>query len=129
MNFENVLNIISLLTRIIGLLSCLFLFIDRPRKGWLYMASFYLLFLLSDYYWTVYTLVMGENPDVAAFLAYFGWNMGYLILWITAYRFHSPEEKKFFHPAMLIPIPLNIMQLLLYNTFGGYFNNFWQVTG
>ncbi|MBQ3787030.1 MAG: response regulator [Lachnospiraceae bacterium] len=127
MNFENVLNIISLLTRIIGLLSCLFLFIDRPRKGWLYMASFYLLFLLSDYYWTVYTLVMGENPDVAAFLAYFGWNMGYLILWITAYRFHSPEEKKFFHPAMLIPIPLNIMQLLLYNTFGGYFNNFWQV--
>ncbi len=127
MDLESILNIISLLTRIIGLISCLFYYIDRPQKGWLRLVSVYLLFLLSDYYWTVFTLVTGKNPDISAFMAYLGWNLGYLMMWITVRMMESQHEKKFFHPLMLLPIPFNIAQLLLYNTFGGVFNNIWQV--
>ena len=127
MVLENVLNLIALTVRIVALLSCLFFYIERPRKGWLYLATNFLLYLLSDYYWTVYTLVMGKNPDISALIAYLGWNLGLMVMWLTLRAMQPEEVKKFFHPLMLLPIPLNIAQLLLYNTFGGVFNNIIQV--
>ncbi len=128
MGVDNIENIVMLLTAVIGLLFCLFRYIETPVRGWFYSSVFFLAFLLSDYYWTLYTLVIGSYPDVSALIAYFGWNVGYLVLFLLILHMRSPGSKRYFHPLMLIPIPLNIAQFLLYITFGGIINNVWQGT-
>ena len=73
-------NIVMLGASVAGLLVSLFRFIERPKRGWLYITAFFLAHILSDYYWTVYTLVIHDSPEVSAFMAYFGWNVGYVLL-------------------------------------------------
>ncbi len=125
MGLEAVENIITLLAVIIALLGCLFRYIDTPKKSYLSLCVYFLALLLSDYYWAVYTLVIGNDPDVSEIMAYAGWNIGYAVL-VFAVIATSKTEKKFFHPLMLIPIPLNIVQFLLYIQYGGIFNNLWS---
>ncbi|MCR5627746.1 MAG: response regulator [Lachnospiraceae bacterium] len=127
MDIETIANLYSLMMTLLGLLSSLFRHIENPRKEWLYIIGFFLTNLLSEYYWTVFTLVMGYNPDISALMAYFGWNASYIFLLIAVLIMRKPEEKKFFHPLMLLPIPINIFQFILYIPFGGIFNSLWQV--
>ncbi len=115
-----------LLSVIAALLGCLFRYIDVPKRGYLYMCICFLAFFLSDYYWTVYSLVMRSDPNVSEFVAYFGWNIGYLVLLVTVLHMSEPGSKRYFSPLMIIPIPINIYQFILYNSFGGYFNNLWS---
>ena len=126
MDIQTIENSITLLAIIIALLGCLFRYIDHPNRDYLYLCVYFLAHLLSDYYWTVYTLVMNVNPDISAFVAYFGWNVGYLVLALAAIHTRDEEAKRYFHPLMLIPIPLNIAQFMLYMQFGGIFNNLWS---
>ena len=128
MNMDIIENVCMLLAFSIALLGSLFRYIEVPRRGYLCLCGFFLAHILSDYYWAVYTLVMGDYPDISAFVAYFGWNVGYLILVITSYHFREPSSRKYFHFLMLIPVPLNIIQCIIYNQFGGIFNNIWQMT-
>ena len=124
--FEITENLIVLIAIIIALMSCLFRYIDTPRRGYLVLSVYFLAHLLSDYYWTVYTLVMSENPDVSEFFAYLGWNLSYLMLLIAVLHARPQGAKGFFHPFMLLPIPINICQFVLYIQFGGIFNNLWS---
>jgi len=123
---ETVENVITLLAVIFALLGCLFRYIDAPRKGYMSMCVFFLAHLLSDYYWTVYTLVLHENPEVSAFVAYLGWNIGYVVLLVAATVTRDEKSRGYFHPLMLIPIPINILQFFIYMQFGGVFNNLWS---
>ena len=127
MNMDFITDIMMTLAAIIGLLGCLYNYIEKPKKGWLLVAGFFFANLLSDYYWTTYTLVMMEEPDVSEFLAYFGWNLGYLVMLFTVIRMRDHDSRKFFHPVIFLPIPLNIAQFILYIQYGGIFNNVWQV--
>ena len=111
---------------IIALLGCLFRYLDVQRRGYLLLSVYFLTHLLSDYYWTVYTLVMHENPDISAFVAYFGWNVGYVVLLVATLHMADPGSKRYFHPLMLVPIPLNIIQFMIYIQYGGIFNNIWS---
>ncbi|MBO6008440.1 MAG: hypothetical protein J6P78_07770, partial [Lachnospiraceae bacterium] len=126
-NLDIVTDVIMLLAAIIGLLGSLFRYVEIPKKGWLLASMFFLSELLSDYYWTTYTIVMHEEPDVSAFLAYFGWNIGYAIIFLSVLHMRSEESKKYFNPLMLLPIPLNLFQFFIYIQYGGLFNNIWQV--
>ena len=126
MNIETIDNVAMLITAILGLLGALFRYLEIPKRGWLYITIFFLANLLSDYYWTMYTLVMGENPDVSALVAYFGWNIGYAVLLLTVLHMRPEGAGKFFNPLILLPIPLNIYQFTLYLPFGGIINNVWQ---
>ena len=126
-NLDIVTDVIMLLAAIIGLLGSLFRYVEIPKKGWLLASMFFLSELLSDYYWTTYTIVMHEEPDVSAFLGYFGWNIGYAIIVLSVLHMRSEGSKKYFNPLMLIPIPLNLFQFFIYIRFGGLFNNIWQV--
>ena len=92
------------------------------------MAVYFLAHLLSDYYWATYTLVMNESPDVSEFIAYFGWNTAFLVMFIAVWILRTQESKRYFNILMLIPIPLCIGQFLLFITYGGIFNNLWQCT-
>ncbi len=127
MNIETVENIITLLAVIIALLGCLFRYINLPKRGYLLLCVYFLAILLSDYYWAVYTLVMGFNPSVSELIAYMGWNIGYFVLIFVVIN-TSPTRGRFFHPLMLIPVPLNIVQFLIYIKWGGFLNNLWSVT-
>ena len=127
LNMDLVTDIIMLLASIIGMLSCLYNYIEKPKRGWLLAAGFFFANLLSNYYWTTYTLVMMEEPNVSEFLAYFGWNVGYVVLLITVIRMRDHDCLRFFHPVILLPIPLNVAQYLIYIRYGGIFNNTWQV--
>ncbi len=126
MSFEHVINVYSLVLNVIAIMICLFQYISRPRRSWSYAIMFYLANLLSNYYWCIYMLVMGDYPNVSSMLAYFGWNVGFLILPVLQYRMRYEEEKGFFSIWSLIPIPLNFMQFLIYIQYGGIFNNVWQ---
>ena len=128
MNIDTFENVVMLLAILIALLSSLFRYVEAPRRGYLCLCGFFLAHMLSDYYWTVYSLVMGENPDVSEFIAYVGWNICYVLLLIAALHFREEGSKKYFHPLMLLPIPLNIVQFFIYIQFGGIFNNLWQVS-
>lgn len=126
MSLETVENIFTLLAVIIALLGCLFRYIDAPRRGYFLLCVYFLSHLLSDYYWTVYTLVMRDEPDISSFIAYLGYNISYVIILIAVINVHEPKARRYFHPLMLVPIPLNVYQFFLYNQYGGLFNNLWS---
>ena len=58
MNLEIIENVVMLMAAILGLLSALFKYSEVQKRGWLYIAAYFLASLLSAYYWTVYTLVI-----------------------------------------------------------------------
>ena len=126
-NLDIITDVIMLLAAIIGLLSSLFRYVEIPKRGWFLVSMYFLAQLLGDYYWTTYTVVMREEPGVSAFLGYFGWNIGFLVLFIAVLHMRSEGAKRFFHPLMLLPIPINLFQFFIYIQFGGLFNNIWEV--
>lgn len=126
MNLELIENVFMLMAAIVGLLVALFRYFEVQKRGWLYIAAYFLASLLSAYYWTVYTLAMGNYPDVSAFIAYLGWNIAYPILLWAVIDMRPAEVKGFFHPLMLAPIPLNLYLFFIYIQFGGILNNIWQ---
>ena len=126
MAIDLVENVLTLIAVIFGLLYCLFKYIKTPTRGWLYVSIFFMTHLLSDYYWTTYTLVMGTDPDVSAMMAYFGWNIGYPFLLLLALYMLPEETKGFTHPLMFLPIPLGVIQFFIYIQYGGIFNNIWE---
>ena len=125
MSIWTVENIIMLLATVIGLFISVFRYIDYPKRGWLYVTGFFLAHFLSDYYWDAYNFVVYDDPDISAFMAYFGWNISFIFLLLAVLHMREDASKKFFHPLMLLPVPVNIAQVALYMTFGGYFNNAW----
>ena len=127
MVFDNIENITSLLCTIIGLLYCVFKYIETPRRGYRIIIALFLAKFLSEYNWTIYQLVMHDYPDVAEFTAYLGWNISYLIMPIAVVMLRSEKAKRYFHPVMLLPVLLHIPQFILYIQFGGILNNIWQV--
>ncbi len=127
MSVETFVNVFTLAAAVIGLLLSMFRYIESPRRGWLYMSVFFLADILSDYYWTTYILVMHESPDVSELMAYFGWNVAFVILLIAVLNLRPAGAKRYFNPLMLLPIPINIWQFFIYIEYGGLFNNIWQV--
>ncbi len=119
-------NLIMLFSAIIGLLMSLFGCLENPRRGWLLSAGFFLAYMLSSYYWTVYSLVIRDDPNVSEFLAYLGWNIGYVILLFLSLQIREEKVKGFFHPLILLPVPVNIAQVALYLSFGSILNSIWQ---
>ncbi len=126
MGIDTIENVYNLLAVVLGALYALFKYIKTPKRGWLFISVFFLAHLLSDYYWTTYTLVIGEDPNVSELMAYFGWNIGYLFLFLLTIDMRPKESKGFFHPIILVPIPLGIWQFFIYIRFGGIFNNIWE---
>ncbi len=125
--FENIENCIRLFATILGLLSCLFKYIRVPRRSYLFLIIFFLCSFSSEYYWTIYTLVMHASPDVSELLAYSGWNIGYVFLSLAVYQMLHKEARRYFHPVILLPVVTNLPQFLLYVQFGGIINNLFQV--
>ncbi len=120
-------NIIQLLAILIALLLCLFRFISSKTRGWIYATAFLLCNLMSSYYWTAYLVIMGDEPNVSDVFTYAGWNIGFAVLLLLVLHMKSREERRYFHPLMLLPIPLNVWQLTLYLPFGGALNSIYQV--
>jgi hypothetical protein len=127
MSFQIFEDIISLLCTILGLLFCISKYTETHRRVYLYLLVFFLANFLSEYYWTIYELVMRDYPDVSMFVAYLGWNIGYVFLFLTQFSISNDEAKRYFHPIMLLPVLLNIPQFILYISFGGILNNIWEV--
>ncbi len=126
MSLDVLENVFMLLAAIIGLLSSLFRYMDDPGRGWFGSTAFFLLHLLSGYYWTIYSLVIQDSPNVYPGLAYLGWNLGYVVLLFLVIDAREKDAASFFHPLILLPIPVNILQVMLYLQFGGILNSLWQ---
>ena len=124
--FEQIGNIYAIVLNLIGLVVCLFRYIDKPRRSWVYVTAFLLATLLSDYYWGAYSLLMGDGPNVSSFIAYVGDNLSPIPLILLLLHIRSDGEKKFFSPLSLLPVPLTAYQFTIYIQFGGLFNNIWQ---
>ena len=127
MLIDDLENMLTLLAAILGLLGCLFKYIKAPKRGYIFLIIFFLSNFLSDYYWTIYSLVMDTYPEISEFLAYFGWNIGYFALLLAVMHLRSDEVKRYFHPIILLPILTNTIQFFMYIQYGGIFNNLWQV--
>ena len=126
MSFENFENLFCLFCTITGLLSSLFKFIERPKRGYIFLIVFFLAHFFSDYYWAIYVLTMHDDPNVSAFVAYLGWNISYIFLFLAGFHFYE-EKLNYFHPLMLWPLLTNIPLFILFIQFGGIFNNILQV--
>ena len=121
-------NIVQLMACLIALLFCLFQYISGKQKGWVYATAVFLGSLMSSYYWTAYLIIMGDYPNVSDFFSYLGWNVAFIFLLILVLHMRCAESRRFFHPLMLLPIPLNVWQLTLYLQYGGVLNNLLQVS-
>ncbi|WP_084554879.1 HD domain-containing phosphohydrolase [Eubacterium xylanophilum] len=126
MVYENIENFITLICTVAGLLYCFSKYTERPKRVYLFLIVFFVSHLLSDYYWSIYVLVMGDYPKVSEFLAYLGWNLGYLSLFMAIFEYRR-EQGKYFNPIMLWPLVTNLPLLALYLRFGGIYNNIYQV--
>ena len=121
-------NIIQLLANLTALLLCLFHYINRRRKDWAYATVFFLCSLMSCYYLTAYLIIMDEDPEVSSIFSYAGWSIAFLVLLLLLLHLKTPEERRYFHPLMLLPVPLNLWQLSIYLRYGGILNNIFQVS-
>ncbi len=121
-------NIVQLLACLIALLFCLFQYISGKQKGWVYATAVFLGSLMSSYYWTAYLVIMGDYPNVSNLFSYLGWNVAFVFLLLLVLHMRCAESRRFFHPLMLLPIPLNAWQLSLYLQYGGVLNNLIQVS-
>ncbi|MGX8715613.1 MAG: hypothetical protein ACSW8A_07650 [Lachnospiraceae bacterium] len=120
-------NIFQLLANVTALLLSLFQYISTQKKGWIYATSFFLAGLMSSYYWTAYLIVMGDTPNVSSLISDTGWNIAFFILLLLVLYMREEGAKQYFHPLMLLPIPVCIVQLVMYVPFGGIFLNLYQV--
>ena len=121
-------NILELSACVIALLLSMFQYISVKKRAWFYLTLFCLSTLLSSYYWTAYLVIMGDWPDVSPWLTYSGWNISFFIMILLLLHMGDKEEKRYFHPLMLLPVPLNIWQLTLYLPYSSIVNNVYQVT-
>ena len=132
MSLDNYADIIVLVMTVIGLLLSFFKYIDVPKKGYLFLTIFFLSGFFSDYYWTIFSLVMAESPNVSPIIAYLGWNIGYVFLFFFAFHMHDVKARRYFNPLMLLPVPINVFQFTLFNqyaeSFAEVFNNVVHVT-
>ncbi len=126
MNIETLLDVYMLFAAGVGLFLCIYRYVETPRKVYVFSTLFFLAHFISDYYWTIYLLIMSDYPNISALLAYFGWNVSYIFIILLIFTFQSKEESRFITPLMFIPIPINIAQYILYMQFGGFINNTWQ---
>lgn len=125
---DSIIDVLMLLTAIIGMLGSLYSYIEKPNKGWLFLTGYYFASFLSGYYWITSTLVTHVEPNVSQFTAYLGWNASYVVLLFAIYEMRNPATKGFWPFLIFIPVPLNIAQFFLYIQYGGWFNNAWQVS-
>ena len=126
MTFEDFSNLFTLFCSIVGLLACIFKYIEHPKRSYLFLIIFFLGHFFSDYYWAIYMLITHEYPLVSEFVAYSGWNIAYFFI-IFAVNSLRKKKEHYFHPLMLWPLLTNIPLFVLYIQFGGLFNNIWQV--
>ena len=126
MNYDQWSNIFCIIANLLGIGICLYRYIRWPRKMFLFALIFCLSNLLSNYYWGIYVLTIGADPDTSSVYAYMGWNISVVMLHLMVYFSESNEHKKFISPLAFLPIPLNIYQFLVHVRFGGIFNNAWQ---
>ncbi len=126
MSFEQFSNIYAIVVTVIGLVISMFRYIENTQRVWFNIIIFELANLMSNYYWGTYVMLMDDYPVVSSFMAYLGWSISYIPLILICLEFRSEEEKYFFHPLCLIPIPLNIAQFMIYLPYGGVLNNVWQ---
>ena len=120
-------NTLQLSVTVVMLLVCLLQYIGSRKRAWFYLVVFFLGTLVSSYHWTAYLLIMGESPNTSDAMIYIGWNVAFLVLLFLVWHVKTPEERKYFHPLMLLPIPLNVYQLTLYLPYG-VVNSVYQVT-
>jgi len=127
MTLDYLENIVQLLVNMVALLVSVFQYISGKRRVWLYSAICWFSCLISCYYWAVYLLIRGDTTDASDIVTYLGWNIAFAFLLVLIQYGKSSEERRYFHPAMLLPIPLNIWQLALYLPYGGAANSIYQV--
>ncbi len=123
--FDGILELSAVL---IALSFCLFRYINHKSRGLVYAIAFFLLSLAGAYYWTVYTWVIHETPNVSDLFYYFACNIGYAVLLLLILHIRERGDIRTFHPLMLLPIPVNIWQLILYLPYGGELNSIYQVS-
>lgn len=128
MTFESFGNLISLFCTIVGLLYSVFKYAEMPKPGFRYITIFFLALFFNEYYWTVYEFIMHSSPDVSGFTSYLGWNIAIVFLLLISSQMRNEKSKRFFHPLLVILVFANAFQFFLYIQYGGFFNNFWQVS-
>ena len=126
MVFEHIGNVYAIVLNLVGLIICLFRYIDKPRRSWIYVTAFLLSTLLSCYYWGAYTLLMNDTPNVSSFIAFVGDNLSAIPLILLLLHIRQDGEKRFFSPLSLLPVPLTAFQFTIYIQYGAIFNNIWQ---
>ena len=109
-----------------GLLLTVFRYIENRQRILIYAALFYLTNMLSQYYWTAYEIVTGDSPGISSAFAYFGWNIAFVVLLMMVRILQTKEERRYFSPVMLLPVPAAIYQFSLYIPFGGVLNSAYQ---
>ena len=116
---------LSQVCAIIGLYLCFSYYLSHIRREYQLIIIFLLGDNLSSYYWEIYSLVMEREPEESLF-TYIGWNIGYVMLFLMVLHISDRAARRYFHPLMLVPIPVSIAAFLLFTRSGFNLNDAWQ---
>ncbi len=102
------------------------LYYRTHRQSFYLLACFLGCFMLGTFHWTLYVLLFNSSPQVF-YVSELAWNASYLFLLTLEYVQATEEEKKFWHPALLLVPAFCIPQLILYLSFGEILGNLFMV--
>lgn len=89
------------------------LFYKSRLQAYLLLTCFFATFMLGSLYWTLHFYLFTYTPQIF-YVSELVWIASYTFLLTLEYTLSTPEERKFYHPALcLVPI-FCIPQLILY---------------
>ena len=105
----------------LGLILCFSYYLSHIRREYQLIIIFLLGDNMSSYYWEIYFLVMGREPEETV-LTYIGWNIGYVMLFLLVLYIGERESRRFLHPLMLLPVPAGVVAFHIFIGNGNILN-------
>ncbi len=94
-----------------------FLFYKSRLQTYLLLTCFFATFMLGSLYWTLHYLLFSYTPRIF-YVTDLAWISSYVFLLTLLHTLSSPDERKFWHPTMLLVPIFCIPQVILYLTRG-----------
>ncbi len=112
--FDNAVQFLATLSAGVG---AGLLYYKNRKQEYFLLACFFGTFSLGTLYWTLNVLLFSQTPQVF-YVSELGWLASYMFLLTLEHTLSTPEERRFWHPAVLLVPAVCVPQLLLYMTRG-----------
>ncbi len=98
------------------------MFYKTRKQSYLLLTCFYGTFSLGSLHWTLYIILFNSTPQVF-YVSELAWIGSFLFLLTLNFTLSTPEEKKFYHPAVWIAPTICVPLMIFYMSNGEIIGN------